>query len=45
MSTIMQNEYGTRLWQDNYGGSAGLNDTAIKIVTDNQLNSIVIGTT
>jgi hypothetical protein len=45
MSTIMQNEYGTRLWQDNYGGSAGLSDTAFKIVTDNQLNSIVIGTT
>jgi hypothetical protein len=45
MSTIMQNVYGTRLWQDNYGGSAGLSDTAFKIVTDNQLNSIVIGTT
>jgi hypothetical protein len=45
MSTIMQNEYGTNLWKDNYGGSAGLSDTAFKIVTDNQLNSVVIGTT
>ena len=45
MSTIMQNSYGTRLWQDQYGGSAGMNDTAVAIVTDNNLNSYVIGTT
>lgn len=45
MSTIRQNEYGTNLWKDNYGGSAGLSDSAFKIVTDNQLNSVVIGTT